>query len=413
MAIGRHNPRQVPRFLDEHWTLTVEIQRAGRLTEAELAHLIRTYGAGAPVPVDRIFRQLFDLRIVETCPGEERYEMVAEVGRFLGWLRNEHRLASPQEIQAYIAVLEDQRTRLDQAVGHDEPADTLEFALRQIELTLDDLRNRVRATREQTMNVVESVRSDESGHSLKARFREIQRLHESYLHPLSDLLDPQHEADAELTRVDQALLHHAQTCEATRPSVLTRIEQVHARLRHTRERLVADFRVAVQEVQPLYERAVQDSAFAKGAARLLSGLRSNGHLPITDDQAIVLPRERPGGLFTDLAIKASIARTAAVEPAPTLTLPERPHERTRMDRPIDYMELQHRAREQRPADLLAWVGNDLRTRDASLRQVLHAYGRLRERLGARAMTDHTEVSYGGKILRAIRHTLDAGETRAQ
>lgn len=408
MAIGRHNPRQVPRFLDVHWTLVVEIQRGGRLTEGELVQLIRAY-ADASVSGERALRQLFDLRIVEACPGEERYEMVADVSRFIGWLRNEHRLASPQEIQAYIATIEDQRTRLAQAIGADDPADVIEYAIREIELTLDDLRNRVRATREQTMNIVEAVRSDESGQSLQARFREIRRLHEHYLYPMSDLLDPQHEADAEMTRLDHALRDHAQAIESTRPTLLTRIEQVHARLRHTRSRLVADFRVAVQEVHPLYERAIQDSTFAKGVARLLRGMRAHGQLPIPEDQVVALPRERAAGLFTDLALKASLSHVASVEPAPALTLPERPAERPRMERPLAYDDLVRRAREQRPADLLAWLGNDLRPREASLRQMLHAYCRLRVRLDARPAGDRTTVTFAGKALSAERHTLQFEE----
>lgn len=40
-------PRQVPRFLDEHWTVAVEIQRTGRLTGAELANN-QNYGSAEP-----------------------------------------------------------------------------------------------------------------------------------------------------------------------------------------------------------------------------------------------------------------------------------------------------------------------------------------------------------------------------
>lgn len=396
------DPQAFFRFAAEHYGLLVDLfYRAEGVNDAELLALVQRHRSVADPSPYYVAEQLVKLGILEAAPeATAAFELTPQVRNLLGYLLMEHRLTSAAVLQGYLNDLEHLGRELDSGIAA-AAGNAVVRVLTEAGDLLERLRQDSRANREGIIGEVLRTRSNRERRSVRERFETVNRLWSRYLEPLRDLIDVRKAMDHTLEGLDRTL-RHGQQVFALDGAVSRELARSRSRLMRLRRDAAEDFREAMREVEPLYQALRRESEIVRGASRALERVRREGLAALRFTARLALPSWRKEGLFTDLALEAFLCDLRGYEPRRPPVLPEAGEAGRQAF--LDPLKLHDALATDLPvADLLAWLGRHCP--DASLGEVLRAYGRLHGSPALRGCFGETERDYHIAGSRLSAHPL--------
>lgn len=340
------------------------------LSETQLLVLIQHHRDENDSKPASTFETLQKYRVIEPMPeANARYEMTQPLRRFFEYLLNEHRLTTPVVIQTYLDDLERLSTDLESSI-RDKNHHAIEPILTEMNSAIETIRQDSQTNRLGIIGEVIRIKSNREQRTIRERFEIINRLWTRYIEPLENLINIRKVMDATLDRVEQLLQRSEQQFE--RDGVLYwKFQHTLARLVRMRRDIRHDFREAITEIRPLYEKLRRDSDIAKGASRALEWLDKKGVKSLQLETRLSLPtRHRSEGRFSDAALSAFMLSIKGYRatPPPPLTIYQGNLEHSF----IDSTELIQRLHTALPIDdLLEWLLVEYT--DQSLHEILRHY----------------------------------------
>jgi len=315
------SPQQFFRFAADYAGLLEDLYRArDGLTEADVYALIRRYAdPGAPAAA-HVFKRLQELSILETAPeATARFELTRPFAGLMRFLLRQYRLTSVTVIQSYFTALSEQTAQLWKAQQENNPDQWMRVAL---ELTehLETMRHDSRSNRNGVIATVMQLKTATERLTPLARYNEVNRLWQTYIIPLRDMIDSRQVLDATLTRTRQVLGEATVMLGTAEAVIARRVENIQARLVRLRRDVLNDFEESLREITPLYEELRRENAIARGASAVIEQMMREGVRPASLARALAIPNWQMQGQFSDSALEAHTARLAAYEPKPPAPL---------------------------------------------------------------------------------------------
>lgn len=396
------DPQAFFRFSAEHYDLLVDLfYRTEGVNDVELLALVERHRSPSSPSPYYVADQLVKLGILEAAPeATAAYELTRQVRNLLGYLLMEHRLTSAAVLQGYLNDLEQLGRELERAISASAGNPAVRV-LSEVGDILERLRQDSRANREGIIGEVLRIKSNRERRSVRERFETVNRLWSRYLEPLRDLIDVRKAMDHSLEGLDRQM-RHGQEAFALDGALNRELARTRSRLMRLRRDAAEDFREAVREIEPLYHALRRESEIVRGASRALERVRREGLSSLRLSERLALPAWRREGLFTDAATEAFLRDLRGYEPRRSPVLPEA--EETGRHAFVDPVELSTALAADLPVpDLLAWLGR--RYPEASLGEVLRAYGRLHGSSGLRGHFGAEERAYRIAGARLFAHPL--------
>lgn len=368
------DPRQHIRFLADHFDLIDDLY-AGRSSyaRADLFALVRQHRSNGDPSVDHLEGKLHDLQIVEEKPGATAaYELRSQLRRYFDYLSSQHRLGTPERIEALLREARSLAERLDTMEDSLSPNRVSRY-LRKIDDTLEELRAYSRRNREAIVADIVTLRSADRPMSSRERYAFILELWEEYLEPLRELIDERKFAARVFNGVERKL-KNVQQQVAEGSAVATLARSTIDRLTRLQRDLMDDLYAALIEVAPLYEKLRRESFIAKGAGQLLNVLDEQADveaLGLTEWFAVPVYTFR--GLFSDWDLQGYVQEVKHHEPTapPSINRPAEVHQR----RFVPWNTVKSRMQQALPLDdAVAWLIENYS--DQTLTDILRLYTRL-------------------------------------
>jgi len=264
------DPKRHIRFIGDHFELIDDLYTGrNEYTRGDLFALVRQHRSAGDPSVDHLEGQLHDLQIVDEKPGATAsYELRTQLRRYLDYLFAQHRLGTPERIEALLVEVQSLAERLDTS-GDSLPLDRLERYLGKIGDTLEELRAYSHRNREAIVADIVALRSADRPLSSRERYAFILEMWEEYLQPLRELIDDRKFAARVFSGVERKL-NNVQHQVAEGSAIDTLARSTVDRLTRLQRNLMEDLHAAITEVAPLYEKLRRESRIAKGAGRLFS-----------------------------------------------------------------------------------------------------------------------------------------------
>jgi len=264
------DPKRHIRFIGDHFELIDDLYTGrNEYTRGDLFALVRQHRSAGDPSVDHLEGQLHDLHIVDEKPGATAsYELRTQLRRYLDYLFAQHRLGTPERIEALLVEVQSLAERLDTS-GDSLPLDRLERYLGKIGDTLEELRAYSHRNREAIVADIVALRSADRPLSSRERYAFILEMWEEYLQPLRELIDDRKFAARVVSGVERKL-NNVQHQVAEGSAIDTLARSTVDRLTRLQRNLMEDLHAAITEVAPLYEKLRRESRIAKGAGRLFS-----------------------------------------------------------------------------------------------------------------------------------------------
>jgi hypothetical protein len=411
MTMSDVSPQQFFRFTAEQSDLLQDLYRAtGGLTEAEVCGLIRKRAEpGAPATA-YVFNRLLELGILEAAPeATARYELTRPIGGLMRFLLRQYRLTSVTVIQSYFSALNEQTGQLEKAQNENNPDQWMRVAL-ELADHLEDMRHDSRNNRNGVIATVMQLKTATDRITPIARYNEVNRLWQTYIIPLRDMIDSRKVLDSTLQRTRQVLGEVPATVGAGRDEILQRAEDILARLVRLRRDVLGDFEESLREIAPLYEELRRENALARGASSVIELMMRKGFPAAGLAARLGLPNWQMQGQFSDAALEAHMARLAAYTPQPPQPL--RTDIAAAADAPFDMLQFDRRVKEALPIeDSFRWLAGTYPDQPPAV--ILRLYGRMHSaRYGKTGFDDRSAIyEISGRRLRAHPMRINAHATQ--
>lgn len=388
--MGDVSPQQFFRFAADNADLMQDLHRkSGGLSESDVYSLIRKYADHNSPSASHVFDRLVELNILDSAPdATARYELTRPVAVLMRFLLRQYRLTNVAVIQSYFKALEQQTDQLEQAQNDKKPELWMRVAL---ELTdhLETMRHDSHNNRNGVIAAVMQIKTAKDRITPTARYAEVNRLWQTYIIPLRDMIDSRKLLDTTLKRTGKVLKDVSQTVGAGRREVLQRAEDIEARLIRLRRDVLNDFEESLREITPLYEELRRENALARGASAIIEKIMSKGFRSLELAGMLGIPNWQMQGQFSDAALEAHIAGISAYIPSPPDPIPAATD--LAPQNAFDMQQFDETVHNALPIeDGLAWLAENFPAQPPAL--VLRLYGRL-----------HSEY-YGPAVFGAKRKT---------
>ena len=369
-------PATYLRFAAEHIALLREIYyRTEGLPETELRQLIIRLRKPDQPASAYLFRQLRDMDMVEEMPGQTAYfELTATWKDLLGHLFREQRLTNVAVIQTYLNELQRLDAELAGSVREKESSQCV-ILLQEIRTLVDRLR---RDSHDNRLGIIaESLKfkSGENDIAAVERYDRIIRLWEKYVEPLRDIIDSRKEMDDRLRSLE-VLMQEGEELYRLDGIMVREFSIMRSRLIRLLRDAMEDYRESVRELEPLYNEALSNSRFLRGAAQALNLMSRKGLRVLKLKERLSFPAQKSGGasgLLSDNHTEAYFHQISNYQPRTPDTLGESAIDR--LPTVVPYADVQARLEMELPVDdVLGWLCGNYP--DLSTHQIFGLYGRI-------------------------------------
>ncbi len=290
-------PEACFRFAAEQIALLREVYyRDDGVPESELRQLIVRLRKPEQPSSGRVFEKLRKMDMLEEMPGQTAFfELTAPWKEMLGHLFREQRLTAVAVIQTYLNEL--QRLDVDLSGEINKSNDSrCVILLEEIRSLVERLR---RDSRDNRMSIITEALKFKSGGgdvASQKRYERIIHFWEKYVEPFRDIIDSRKEMHDRLRSLKSLMKAGAEQF---------RLDGIMAReFRSMRSRLVRllrdamnDHRESVRELEPLYNEALSNSRYLRGATLALNRLSRKGARSLHLKGRLLFPSVRSGGTF--------------------------------------------------------------------------------------------------------------------
>ena len=312
-----HAPEAYFRFAADQVSLLRDIYyRPEGVAESELRQLIARLRKPDHPSSAYIFRQLREMDMVEEMPGQTAFfELTAPWKEMLGHLLREQRLTNVAVIQTYLNELQRLDAELTSAVNEGEDSQCV-ILLQEIRSLVERLRRDSRDNRFGIITEALKFKSGESGIVAVERYDRIIHLREKYVEPLRDVIDSRKEMDDRLRSLEALMLEGAERFRAD--GIMEReFRAMHSRVLRLLRDAMEDYRECVRELEPLYNEALINSRYLRGATLALDQMSKQGVRSLKLVQRMAFPASRSGGainLLSDEYIEAYLCQLSNYQP---------------------------------------------------------------------------------------------------
>lgn len=300
--MSAHAPDTFFRFAADHIALLRELfYRTDGISESELRGLILRLRKPDHPSSGYLFKQLIELNLIEEMPGQTALlELTPPWKMILGHLFREQRLTATAVIQTYLSELQRIDADLTSAMesGNDARASIL----------LDELRSQIERLRHDSRDnrlgvIVETVRfkSGDSAVPAPVRYERILYFWERFIEPLRDIIDSRKEMDERLRSLER-LMKTGEKRYRIDPVMHREFSSLASRLIRLLRDTMEDYRESVRELQPLYQEALRNSRYLRGASLALDRVSRHGLRQLGLNEMLALPSARanaPQNLISD------------------------------------------------------------------------------------------------------------------
>jgi hypothetical protein len=372
--MGDISPQQFFRFGADNADLLQDLHRAsGGISEGEVFGFIRRYADHSSPAASHTFDRLLELGILEAAPdATARYELTRPVATLMRFLLRQYRLTSVAVIQSYFTALEQQTNQLEAAQVEANPDLWMRVAL-EVADHLEDMRHDSHNNRNGVIARVMQIKTAKERMTPAARYAEVNRLWQTYVIPLRDMIDSRKLLDVTLQRTRLVLQDAAQTVGVGRREIGQHAEDILSRLVRLRRDVLSDFEESLREIAPLYEELRKENALARGASALIERMMQKGVASLKLPSQLGIPNWQMQGQFSDAALEAHIARVADYTPQPPRPIASNASRDARV--PFDILAFQSRINAALPIDDgLQWLAENYP--DEPPGAILRLYGRM-------------------------------------
>jgi hypothetical protein len=315
-------PESCFRFVADQISLLRNIYyRPEGLAESELRQLISRLRKPENPSSSYIFRQLRETDIVEEMPGQTAFfELTAPWKEILGYLFREQRLTNVAVIQTYLNELQRLDVDLSVSVNENEGSQCV-ILLQEIHSLVERLR---RDSRDNRLGIIsEALKFKSGGGDIAAieRYDRIIHLWEKYVEPLRDIIDSRKEMDDRLRSLETLMKDGADQFRVD--GIMEReFLSMHSRLIRLLRDAMEDYRESVRELEPLYNEALSNSRYLRGATLALNRMSKTGRRSLNLKERMSLPSVRTSGaihLLSDEHVEAYLCQLSdyhPIEPQP-------------------------------------------------------------------------------------------------
>lgn len=371
-----YEPAAYLKFAAEQISLLREIYyRSEGLPESELRQLVSRLRRPDQPSSGYVFRQLHEMGMVEEMPGQTAYfELTAPWKELLDHLFREQRLTNVAVIQTYLNELQRLDAELSASVRESEGSQCV-ILLQEIHSLIERLRRDSRDNRLGIIAEALKFKSGEGDMPALERYERIIHLWEKYIEPLRDIIDSRKEMDERLRSLEALMEEGA---EQFRLDGIMEREFVSMRSRLIRllRDAMEDYRESVRELEPLYNEALSNSRYLRGATLALNRLSKQGVRSLELKERLAFPARSSGGAFgllSDEHAEAYLCQLSSYKPRE----PEPVGSSAVGQLPtiVPYAEVYIRIGHELPVDdALGWLCSTYP--ELSLHQTLGLYGRI-------------------------------------
>jgi len=368
------NPTRFFRFAADHsGLLTALYYKRDRIGEADILAQIRTHAQPGSAAATHVLDQLVSLGFLEQSPAATaEYEMTRHFANLLGVLLRQFRLTSVRVIQAYVNDLEKQSSELSEVVTAGNDPHVIRV-LNDMNDTIERLRQDSRNNRDAIIAETVKTKTNLDQLTVLERFTGINRLWESYIIPLRDMIDESKVLDVTLDDLDR-VLRWSSSEKQDDPILNRELQGATSRLQRMRREVAQDFHESLQEISPLYNDLSSDTRLVRGAVMALDAVDRQGRGSLHLPQRMGLPVWRMEGQLDEVEIRAYLHDINGYQPQPPTSIREA--EDYEVSFYIEPEDLARRAARDLPiAD--AWTWLILEYPEATTAQILRAHGKFR------------------------------------
>jgi hypothetical protein len=310
----RINPQSFFSFCAGHVALLRRLaERAGDLSEAECARLIREHAAQHEELPETTWRRLKELQIVVPSePGGSTFLLAEPVARLLTYLFDEANPATPEMVRGYVESLQSLCRKLSTAIDSDDVT-YVGLAFNEINTTLRRIHADLEETQRAVQNEVASFKVNPQQLSARQRYRRIVYWMERFIEPMVDIVRPDGPMAGAFEQTEQLLARAREQSLFNDNPALDRNLRYLRLIRHHALRVFQDCR---KELQPLYESLRRSSLIAEGAALALERLQKDGLALWGVSPLVQFCQLRFHQVPGDGAISLSLRRVIESPPAP-------------------------------------------------------------------------------------------------
>ncbi len=270
--------------------------RPDGLAESELRQLITRLRKPEQPASSYIFKQLREMDMVEEMPGQTAFfELTAPWKEMLGHLFREQRLTNVAVIQTYLNELQRLDVELSGAVNESEGSQCV-ILLEEVRSLVERLR---RDSRDNRMGIISEALKFKSGDgdiAAQERYERIIHLWEKYVEPLRDIIDSRKEMDDRLRSLESLMKEGAEQFRLD--GIMEReFFSMRSRLVRLLRDAMEDHRESVRELEPLYNEALSNSRYLRGATLALNRMSKHGARTLRLKERMAFPASRSGGAF--------------------------------------------------------------------------------------------------------------------
>lgn len=368
------SPVQFFRFAAENADLLEDLHRVqGGLSEGDIFALIRKHADHTSPAATHTFDRLIEMGILESAPdATARYELSRPVAMLMRFLLRQYRLTSIAVIQSYFTALDQQTIQLETAQNESNPELWMRVALELAE-HIEDMRHDSRNNRSGVIATVMQLKTAKERISPARRYAEVNRIWQTYVIPLRDMIDSRNLLDKTLQRTRLVLKNVPQTVGVGRQEILQQSEAIQARLIRLRRDVLNDFEESLREITPLYEELRRENVLARGASAIIERMMRKGFKSLRLSAKLNIPNWQMQGIISDSALEAHIARL--VDYTPQAPRPIEPHRASRHAVAFDIQSFERTFRAALPVeDCLAWLIDQYAEEQPAT--ILRLYGRI-------------------------------------
>ncbi len=369
-------PSAYLRFAADHILLLREIYyRREGLPEAELRQLIARLRKPEQPASAFIFRQLREMDMVEEMPGQTAFfELTAMWEELLGHLFREQRLTNVAVIQTYLNELQKLDSELSDSVRTNESSQCI-ILLQEIRTLVDRLRRDSHDNRLGIIAETLKFKSSEGDIAAVERYERIIRLWERFVEPMRDIIDSRKEMDDRLRSLE-ALMREGEALFRLDGIMVREFSTMRSRLIRLQRNAMEDYQESVRELEPLYNEALSNSRYLRGATQALDRMSRKGKKTLKLKERLSFPAQKSGGaigLFSDDHIEAYFSQISNYSPQAPESIGDAAIDS--LPTVIPYAEIRvHLEMEQPVDDVLGWLCRSYP--DLSAHQLLGLYGRI-------------------------------------
>jgi hypothetical protein len=217
----------------------------------------------------------------------------------LGHLFREQRLTNVAVIQTYLNELQRLDADLSGVVNEGEGSQCV-ILLQEIRSLVERLRRDSRDNRLGIISEALKFKTGEGDIAAMERYDRIIHLWEKYVEPLRDIIDSRKEMDDRLRSLETLMKEGAEQFRAD--GIMEReFLSMHSRLIRLLRDAMEDYRESVRELEPLYNEALSNSRYLRGATLALDQMSKQGKRSLNLKDRMAFPSVRTSGAINLLS----------------------------------------------------------------------------------------------------------------